>query len=147
MEFKWDKTLIRENRILEEYSPMRASYVGLLLMQEQEHEIDTELVSSVIFHLQNCKAPVVARLTGEHLILSHPSPSVVLCKLRQDSDMVILYLFYIIKETRSKAMSGRSRHSRNCYGLVNRNSSQCRMVSHIISTSIIRLFLFYLQYS
>ena len=56
-----------------------ASYNGSPLIHE--HEIDTELVSCVIFRLQNGKAPDVAGLTGEHLIQSHMSISVVLCKL------------------------------------------------------------------
>jgi len=86
---------------------MRASYIGSPLIQE--HEIDTELVSSVIFRLQNGKAPDVVGLTGEHLIHSHPSISVVLCKLfkiimqcrymfQQVSGMVILYLFLNLKK-------------------------------------------------
>jgi len=43
--------------------------------------IDTELVSSVISRLHNGKAPDIAGLTTEHLSHSHPSVSVVLCKL------------------------------------------------------------------
>jgi len=61
---------------------MRKSYCGLPI--KDEHEIDTELVSSVLSRLHGGKAPDVAGLTAEHLVNSHPSISVVqlvLCKL------------------------------------------------------------------
>jgi len=54
---------------------MRTSYCGLPITDE--HEIDTELFS----RLHCGKAPDVAGLAVEHLVNSHPSISVVLCKL------------------------------------------------------------------
>ena len=46
-----------------------------------EHAIDTELVSNVIARLHCGKAPDIVGLTAEHLLNSHPSLSVILCKL------------------------------------------------------------------
>ena len=71
--------VVKADKILENYSRMRVGYCGLPITGGQV--IDTELVSSVIFHLQGGKAPNIAGLTSEHLVHSHPSVSVVLCKL------------------------------------------------------------------
>jgi len=58
---------------------MRVGYCGLPITNGQV--IDTELVSSVISRLHGGKAPDIAGLTSEHLVYSHLSVSVVLCKL------------------------------------------------------------------
>ena len=54
-------------------------YCGLPLTNE--HAIDTELVSNVIARLHCGKAPAIVGLTAEHLLNSHLSLSVILCKL------------------------------------------------------------------
>ena len=46
-----------------------------------EHAIDTELVSNVIARLHCGKAPDIVGLIAERLLNSHPSLSVILCKL------------------------------------------------------------------
>jgi len=46
-----------------------------------EHAIDTELVSNVIVRLHCGKAPDIVGLTAEHLLNSHLSLFVILCKL------------------------------------------------------------------
>ena len=58
---------------------MRASYSGLLL--QERHAIDTELVSNVMSRLKRDKAANIAGVSAEHLLNSHPSVDVVLCKL------------------------------------------------------------------
>jgi len=58
---------------------MQSSYCALPLTNE--HAIDTELVSNVIARLHCGKAPDIVGLTAEHRLNSHPSLSVVLCKL------------------------------------------------------------------
>ena len=58
---------------------MRANYSGLPL--QERHAIDTELVSSVISRLQRGKAADIDGVSSEHLMYSHPSICVVLCKL------------------------------------------------------------------
>jgi len=71
---------LKANIILDNYSRYTcAAYCGLPL--NDEHEIDTKLVSSVILGLHSRKGPDAAGLTSEHLFHSHPSLLVVLCKL------------------------------------------------------------------
>ena len=69
----------KTNKIEEKYLSTRDAYCGLPLTGG--HEIDTELVSSVIPRFHSGKAPDIDGLTSEHLAHSHPSVSVVLCKL------------------------------------------------------------------
>jgi len=69
----------RSNQIVQDYLCMRSGYCGLPLTDE--HTIDTELVSSVISRLHTGKAPDIAGLTSEHLLYSHPSVPVLLCKI------------------------------------------------------------------
>ena len=71
--------VLRANQIFQKYLLKRTSYCGLPITEE--HEIDTELVSSILSRLHCGKAPDVVGLTAEHLVNSHPSISVVLCKL------------------------------------------------------------------
>jgi len=70
---------LKANVILDNYSHTHAAYSGLPLTEE--HEIDTELICSIILGLHSGKAPDAAGLTSEHLFQSHPSLPVVLCKL------------------------------------------------------------------
>ena len=60
---------------------MRSTYNGFTLTEE--HAINTELVSSIrpISRLHRGKAADIVGLTAEHLLNSHPSLPVVLCKL------------------------------------------------------------------
>ena len=69
----------KANALYDRYVRQRAAYCGLPL--SDEHKIDTELVSNIISRLHRGKAPDVAGLTAEHIIFSHPSVAVVLCKL------------------------------------------------------------------
>ena len=105
--------VVKADKILENYSRIRVGYCGLPMTNGQV--IDTELVSSVISRLQGGKAPDIAGLTSEHLVYSHPSVSVVLCKLfklimQRRHVPVGFRLSYIvpipkIKDTRTKSMS------------------------------------------
>ena len=70
---------VKADKIRDDYSRMRVGYCGLPITDEQV--ISTELVSSAISRLHGGKAPDIAGLTSEHLAYSHPSVSVVLCKL------------------------------------------------------------------
>ena len=104
---------IRANQIAENYLRVRSFYCGLPIIDE--HAIDTELVSYVISRLHIGKAPDAAGLTSEHLIYSHPSVPVVLCKLfslifqrkRIPSGFTYSYIVPIpkIKDCRVKSMS------------------------------------------
>ena len=58
---------------------MRATYSGFPITDE--HVIDTELISNVIFRLHSGKAADIAGLTAEHVTHCHPSLSLVLCRL------------------------------------------------------------------
>ena len=71
----------RSKMLRSEYERLRASYSGFPLTDD--HVIDTELVSNVVSGLHTGKAVDIAGLTAEHLIYSHPSLCVVLCKLFQ----------------------------------------------------------------
>ena len=105
--------VVKADKILENYSRMRVGYCGLPITNGQV--IDTELVSSVIFRLQGGKAPDIAGLTSEHLVHSHPSVSVVLCKLfklimqRRYVPVGFRHSYIVpipkIKDTRVKSMS------------------------------------------
>jgi len=68
----------RTNQIVQDYLRMRSGYCGLPLTDE--HTIYTELGSSVS-RLHTGKAPDIAGLTSEHLLYSHQSVPVLLCKL------------------------------------------------------------------
>jgi len=96
-----------------QYENMRLTYCGLPLTEE--HIIDSELVSKVMFNLHCGKAPDATGLTAEHLRYSHPSLPVILCKLFR----LIMLCKYIpsgfcnsyivpvpkIKDSRSKKMT------------------------------------------
>jgi len=63
----------------ENYSRMGVAYCEL--PATDEHVISTELVSCAIAHLYGGKAPHIMRLISEHLVHSHSSLSIGLCKL------------------------------------------------------------------
>ena len=103
----------RSQILYDEYIHLRSTYCGLPLTQK--HDIDTELVSNVISRLHRGKAADIVGLTAEHLLNSHPSLPVVLCKLFK---LIMLYnhvprgfrYSYIVpipkvKDCRTKAMA------------------------------------------
>ena len=69
----------KAKELYDEYKCMRATYSGFPITDE--HVIDTELVSNVIFRLRSGKAADITGLTAEHLTHCHPSLSLVLCRL------------------------------------------------------------------
>jgi len=60
---------------------MRANYCGLPL--DQDHNIDTELVSNVLSDLAHGKAVDINGLSAEHLYYCHPSLCIILSKIFQ----------------------------------------------------------------
>jgi Reverse transcriptase (RNA-dependent DNA polymerase) len=69
----------RANKLHEEYTSMRAGYLGLPLTKE--YLFDVELVSNVIQKLKRGKSAGLDGLCAEHLINSHPIVSCILYKL------------------------------------------------------------------
>jgi len=68
----------RSKALCAEYDHVRSSYCAFL--RTDNHTMDTELVSNVIFRLHVGNAVDITRIAAEHLVYSHPSLSVVLCK-------------------------------------------------------------------
>ena len=66
----------RAKALCAEYNHVHSNYCGFL--KTNDHTIDTELVSNVIFRLHVGKAVDITGLASEHLLYSHPSLSVVL---------------------------------------------------------------------
>ena len=69
----------RATELQNEYTNMRAGYLGLPLTEE--HLINVELVSNVILKLKRGKAAGLDGLCAEHLVHSHPILSCILYKL------------------------------------------------------------------
>ena len=69
----------RAQALYDYYVHLRSTYNGFTLTEE--HAINTELVSNIISRLHRGKAADIVGLTAEHLLNSHPSLPVVLCKL------------------------------------------------------------------
>ena len=69
----------RANKLHEEYTSMRAGYLGLPLTKE--YLFDIELVSNVIQKLKRCKSAGLDELCAEHLSHSHSIVSCILYKL------------------------------------------------------------------
>jgi len=103
----------RAEALIEEYSRLRGSYVGLPLSDTST--IDTELVSRVISDLKRGKAAGIDDLSAEHVLFSHPILHLILTKLFQ---LIMLYHYvpdgfrysYVVplpklKDCRNKAMT------------------------------------------
>lgn len=71
----------KSEKLYDEYVKMRSSYYGWPL--RTENNIDTELVGNKIARLHCRKAADIDGLTAEHLLYSHPSLPLLLCKLFQ----------------------------------------------------------------
>ena len=80
----------KAKELYDEYKCMRATYSVFPITDE--HVIDTELVSNVIFRIHSGKAVDITGLTAEHLTHCHPSLSLVLCTLFK---LVVQHAFWI----------------------------------------------------
>ena len=71
----------KANSIKQDYVTLHANYSGLPL--NENHNIDTELISNVVSDLMHGKAVDINGLSAEHMYYCHPSLCVILSRLFQ----------------------------------------------------------------